>query len=503
MMLRACLYSTAFVLTAVPALADITADDVWENMTAYYGAWGGELSGIPQRNGDVVTIVNNNMQFEFPLEFGQLSVAMPSLTLTEMDDGTVRLNYPDTFSVAVAATITGEGSATGQVQVSFTDASFVASGTHGDITYHATIESLGYELVEFALPEVDITALTLSGRVDGSEITSRVSEGILLTVTTESYATTTELEYSYDLLGRQTTSNTKYGARSGSTSFSMPRDGVDMMNLTPAFSAGMALDATMSAGLTTTHEQVMQDGEEVSATSMLIQSGNSTLQLSAEGFYAESTTEGVAFSLNDSEILPFPINVEFTNLIGEFAFPIMASDVAQDAQYRVEVRGLRMAPAIWALFDSDKNLPRGPADIVINLGAQILTDVDLFDFEKLQQLFSTGEFGVEIESVEIEDITLSAMGASVDGAGSFVFDYSDLESFYGFPRPEGSASISYSGVNALIDTLVDAGILPDQQASMGRLGLGMFAQVIGEDLLTSRVEIDSEGHVNVNGQRIK
>jgi len=55
----------------------------------------------------------------------------------------------------------------------------------------------------------------------------------------------------------------------------------------------------------------------------------------------------------------------------------------------------------------------------------------------------------------------------------------------------------------LIDNLVALGVLPEDQASMARLGMGMFARSVGDDQLETTVEVNPEGHVIVNGQRMR
>ena len=98
---------------------------------------------------------------------------------------------------------------------------------------------------------------------------------------------------------------------------------------------------------------------------------------------------------------------------------------------------------------------------------------------------------------------LSVAGAEVTGLGGFTFDNSDLETFDGMPRPTGDVTVNIKGANALIDKLVQMGLLPEDQAMMGRMMMGMFARTTGDDELTSKIEINKEGHVIANGQRIQ
>ena len=51
--------------------------------------------------------------------------------------------------------------------------------------------------------------------------------------------------------------------------------------------------------------------------------------------------------------------------------------------------------------------------------------------------------------------------------------------------------------------LIAMGVLPEDQAMMGRMMMGMFARTVGEDQLSTTIEVNSEGHVLANGQRIQ
>jgi len=91
----------------------------------------------------------------------------------------------------------------------------------------------------------------------------------------------------------------------------------------------------------------------------------------------------------------------------------------------------------------------------------------------------------------------------ISGDGAFTFDNNDLETFDGLPRPLGAATVKIEGANGLMDNLVSMGLLPEDQASMGRLMMGMFARATGDDQLETTVEVNDQGHLIVNGQRIQ
>jgi hypothetical protein len=67
----------------------------------------------------------------------------------------------------------------------------------------------------------------------------------------------------------------------------------------------------------------------------------------------------------------------------------------------------------------------------------------------------------------------------------------------------GGASAKLTGLNAILDTLIDTGLISPDELMPVRMGIGMFTTVSGDDELTSTVELTEEGQVFVNGQRMK
>jgi hypothetical protein len=63
---------------------------------------------------------------------------------------------------------------------------------------------------------------------------------------------------------------------------------------------------------------------------------------------------------------------------------------------------------------------------------------------------------------------------------------------------------SVIGANALIDRLIAARWLPEDQATGLRMMMALLTRPGQEpDTLTSRIEINEQGHVIANGQRIQ
>ena len=83
------------------------------------------------------------------------------------------------------------------------------------------------------------------------------------------------------------------------------------------------------------------------------------------------------------------------------------------------------------------------------------------------------------------------------------FDYTDWTTFDGMPAPEGKAAFTLKGMQALLDKLVAAGLLPQEQATGARMMIAMFSHAAGEDEVTSEIEVKKTGEVTVNDQRVQ
>jgi len=103
----------------------------------------------------------------------------------------------------------------------------------------------------------------------------------------------------------------------------------------------------------------------------------------------------------------------------------------------------------------------------------------------------------------LEKLNLSLMGASLQGTGGLRLDNDDLSAFNGYPKPVGSFEFLLSGANALVDKLIDSGIVDPDTAMGARMMLSMFAVPTGDDEVSSQIEFNSLGHILANGQRLR
>ncbi len=196
--------------------------------------------------------------------------------------------------------------------------------------------------------------------------------------------------------------------------------------------------------------------------------------------------------------LEFSVSEARTNVV----IPMNVSNIPAPFTYRDRIINLSVSENLWAMFDPDKLLPRDAATYILNLEGMGNWLIDPFS-EEFQDDNSDHPKG-ELHSLTLNELKLSGAGADLTGAGAFTFNNDDLETFDGFPAPAGTLDLKLVGLNKVMDTLVQIGLLEEDQAFGARMGLGLFT-VAGDDddTLVSHIEATDDGHVLANGKRLK
>ncbi|MEY2961229.1 MAG: hypothetical protein RLZ60_1059, partial [Pseudomonadota bacterium] len=127
---------------------------------------------------------------------------------------------------------------------------------------------------------------------------------------------------------------------------------------------------------------------------------------------------------------------------------------------------------------------------------------DVMDPKQAAALEQTDVPG-ELHSLTLQNLKLAIAGAEITGTGDFTFDNTDLQTYGGFPRPEGSLSLVGKGINGLLDKIEQMGLPVGDQIMTARMMLGMFTQSTGEDQIETTIDMNAQGNVMLNGQRIK
>ena len=497
------LLSSAFGLCAAPAFADVSADDVWANTVAFYESSGGTVTAKQERDGSQLFLNDIVLTYTLPQGFGTLTIALPPITMVEQEDGTVSLIMPKSMDLTV-------GFNSPEMKIDDLSASFAitqenfestASGTPGDVTY--TTSSGAYQ----ASGAVEMTGSSINVSFDiageGYRSVMRIAEGALVKVSADS--TTLPLTISYGFEGgsdgARTEGNDTYGEARSVTRYALPASGSTIANLAPALRDGAFIEVESFAGPATSSSEASVNGNVIARDSTTSGRSEANMSLSQDGVALSTWVEDFSMAYETREFgMAGSGHIDRAEM--RYAFPLLASENPQDFAFLTKLENLTLADSFWDMFDPAGTIPRDPADLTIDVVGQITTAVDFVDFAGLEAAFSGETSPVTLNILTINALDLALAGVSATGSGAIIFAGTDMSSFEGL-RPDGSARVEITGANTLLDTLVATGFLPESQAGMTRMMMGMFTRVTGDDQVTSEVEVSEDGQVRLNGERVR
>ena len=231
--------------------------------------------------------------------------------------------------------------------------------------------------------------------------------------------------------------------------------------------------------------------------------GHFDLAVDGEAMSYSSGGRGGRFAFEGAG-MPMPrVEVSLDEAETTFRLPVSESEEPRPFTVRYGFSGLTVSEEVWALFDPEGRLPRDPASLLVAAQGQIRLLASLFDEEAQAEAEEADEIPAEVESAEVE-LLLEAVGARVEADGDFTFDNADTTTFPGMPAPTGTLDVTATGIDALLDTLSEMGLVPPDQLMPARMMLGLFARSDGEGGYVSAIEVDgATGEVTANGQRLR
>lgn len=196
--------------------------------------------------------------------------------------------------------------------------------------------------------------------------------------------------------------------------------------------------------------------------------------------------------------MPFPVQASIAEYGIGFGMPLATAEAPQPANLKIILDSVSVNEEIWQMFDPMGTLPHDPATVRVALSGMVEMLADLTTPEGADADVP----GLPV-SAQIDELTIDAVGLKADGSGSVEFDHDDTTSYDGMPAPVGTLTFNVEGANGLIDNLIKMGFVPEDQAMMARMMLGMFAKPTGEDAMSSEIEFREGGAIFANGQRLK
>ncbi len=215
--------------------------------------------------------------------------------------------------------------------------------------------------------------------------------------------------------------------------------------------------------------------------------------------------------------LPVPVGYGMSNTSFNLDFPIAVAEQPQNFAVAYKLDGVTLTDSVWGLFDPNAALPRDPASLDVDLAGSIKVLRDFFDTSTLDAAAKMEDPNLtdeqraalmeqmmappaDVREMTINKVALDLMGAKADVTGKLAAtEAGDMQT------PVGTISGKFEGVNALLDKLGAAGLVPAEQMMGAKMMLQMFAKPDPQnpELLTTELEFNEQGQVFANGQQVK
>lgn len=506
---RAVLFGAA--LLPGSAFAELAANDVWQHFQTLSALYGGALEGETSTQGDTLKISDMQFAADLPFGAGHINISLGDMLLREEAGGTVSLNYPSTMVLNLTYRSPEGESFGGGMTVTHQDLRSTASGRPGEITFDYTASRIDMALDVPELPEgmqnysvsgflTDIAGSSVQRLAGSLEAESQITMGEYAFIADQAMALDDET-------GNMQIKNSSGGESMAATGkLTIPEGGINLANLAMALRDGLAISGTANISDYTTNQVVAQDGAVMTRMDMTAASYASTIALDTNGVLVESPTKDTRIEFEMPAMGGMIFGGNIASADGKLRAPLLMEEGFAPAEMSLDITGLSPDETLWAMVDPTGILPRDPANLSLDLSADIRHRIEWLDFAKVENTIDTlSGLPIEPQSARLNTLRLSAAGAEITGEGAFTFDLSDLQSFDGMPRPEGKLTLRTTGLNALSQKLLQMG-MPQDQITSGMMMLGMFTAPDperGDDARMTVLEVIRDGQVLNNGMRIR
>lgn len=490
-------------MTGAPLWAEVTPQQVWDDWQAYFEGLGYQLEASESQSGGNLVISDMTMSVDVPEEGASASMSISELVLADNGDGTVTVSFPASMPLRMMGRDDEGQEVQTVLDVSNEGLVMTVAGDPDDLTYSYAAARLTMALDEIVADGTPVEFGDASMTIANLAGTTTMTMAALRDTTQDFSAG--PVSYDLDIIDPETGGRmvAKGGYESiafkGDTKIPLEVSGSDMAGM---LRDGFALDGgfTFAAG---SSEFSFEEDDQTLEGSTASRGGQLDVRMSGDQLHYGGKAEGMELNMQTSD-LPFPVAFATETFGLDLMFPVLESEEAQDFAARFTLSDFTMSEMIWAMFDPGAQLPRDPATVAFDLAGKARLFFDLLDPEQAEAMDDSDAVPAELETLALNSLTVRLAGAELTGEGAFTFDNTNLETFDGMPAPTGALDLRLVGGNALLDKLVAMGLVPQDQASGMRMMMGLFARPGGgEDELVSTIEVNEEGHVLANGQRIQ
>ena len=486
------------------ALADVSALQVWEDFLRGIKSSGSTVSVIQNRSAGQIDLSDFTLRYQDPEMGLSFEMDVGQAAFVENGDGSVSINLPRQIPVTMEFRDNYSQVTSISALLEMANMRTLASGTANQITYDYSAGQVALSLQSLIGEGERIGADEVQFSIIANQVSSTSTtfmSGLREVIGRSSIDT---LELSGMLAPQGEDFNATWVSKIHQLSFAnsgQTPENVSVQELSKALQAGLNSSSVISYQSGETDIMVRTpDGDFSGSTSSTGASSNTSM--SKDGLSMTMDVSGVNFE-GFASVFPLPISGQLGSFVYGLTMPVLPRSEDQAFGLRFELNDLAVPDGLWAMFDPAGQLPRDPVSLRFDVGGMVKLWMDFLDPDQLEASLDMMEVPGEVSQITLNAIDISALGAELSVQGAFDINNEDLRTFDGFPAPQGKATATLSGANALLDTLSQMGLIAGEQVMGARMFMGMFALPVGRDKFETEVEIDAEGGVYVNQQRFQ
>jgi hypothetical protein len=410
---------------------------------------------------------------------GETKLIMPFMRATEIGGGKISMSYSEKQMVRMVPA-NGKGSPV-DVIVSMKDVKHIISGTAAARQHDFQAGTLAYDLkAEDSNFTMHIALNNIKGlQVNTGEFVRHYAGNMAVA----------KVVFDYAFADESGGMSAKGSYTDLAVSFDVDGASKEQMQEYLEGKRGVVVNYTMGA-VTSVTDITQQDFKGVLTTTG--ESAQGMISLQDGLFKMQGGGKNASYEMKFTEAPLPPFSAQIDSVEVGFDMPLKKADQPMPARILINMTGVKASDTLWGMVDPTGSLPRDKATLNIDLSANMKWLVDVVNADKAQDV------PMEVQDVTVNDITLDIAGARLNGKGSAVLDNTKMP-----PEPVGVVDLELVGGLGLLDKLVALGLVPQDQGQMVKMFSGMFAVPVGEDHLTSKIEMKTGGSIFVNGNQVK
>ncbi|MEO6298986.1 MAG: hypothetical protein ABIV25_08545 [Paracoccaceae bacterium] len=251
-----------------------------------------------------------------------------------------------------------------------------------------------------------------------------------------------------------------------------------------AFKAGFGFDMTLTNG--PMHAHVNSDARDLNATGLACKM---TFTMDQGRFAFRDDCGDGELRLKGPDTATEAV-LTLQKLLVQVSAPVNSMAKPSDVNFLVSLKDAKANDAVWAKVDPKNALPHDPMSVVLDMA--MLARWNIFDDA------TTEGFKPEAVNLRQFDLNIAGMAASFSGHGI------TNPGNYAMPFGEGVLDGKVSGLNRLLNAIIDAGMVSSGDIFPVRAAMAIvFDPGASADVLTTHVETKQDGSIFVNGVQMK